>query len=52
MIARDLGVAIELAGNLSLIHGDATRKEVIAVMQQIDDPELQKKVSRYLRTLT
>lgn len=52
MIARDLGIAFELADKLPLIQEEATREGVIATMQNIGDPELQRKVSRYLRSLS
>jgi hypothetical protein len=52
MIARDLGIAFELADKLPLIHEESTREEIIAAIQKIEDPELQRKVSRYLLSLS
>jgi hypothetical protein len=46
MIARDLGIAFELADKLPLIEEEATREGVIAVMLKIGDPQLQSKISR------
>ena len=51
MIARDMGIAFELADKLPQIQEDSTREEAIVAIQKIEDPELQRKVSRYLHSL-